>query len=138
MHQPDIEKWISEHLNALLTEYALTHWEIIIEYVYKDDADFKGQTTMFQEMNRAYIELNVPCFVMEGEAGLENTVRHELEHLVHAPFTGFMELIKAAIPEGKDVFMALLRQSFVHAAEATRVNIHRMHKAHVERYSSRD
>lgn len=78
-----IQSWLRRNLPTLKYELCLDHWDIIIKYSTSKQL-FAQVTSILPEYERAtmYLFWNQ----IDNEQDLEDTIRHELIHLVLSPF----------------------------------------------------
>jgi hypothetical protein len=88
MDRSAVERVVREHLPRLSQQLGLSHWEISLGYLAQspddDGALLRGECTRLVDYQSAHISLNPDAFADE-EAVLV-TLRHELFHVVLAPF----------------------------------------------------
>lgn len=124
MKKAEVCRWLRKNKLNYIKLYGMGHWDI--EFVVDDvgeEPGLRGEIQLSPEYEMATIVLYP--WQLEDEADLEETVRHELEHLLTAPFLLFWQGAKSALSE--DV-AAVLQKSFEDTFELARCNIGRFRK----------
>lgn len=120
---------VDRELEPLMARFGIGHWRIVVSYA-PTDADEegwqrRGRCSRMVDYNQAHITLNSDAF--EDEADCVKTLRHELLHIVAAPW----DIVwNAAWPLVKDdpIKAGLLDSIHTHAMEQAIVNLERMYR----------
>jgi hypothetical protein len=131
--EPAVTAIVAAHLQRLSAQCGLHQWEISVGYASSpanDDGVLRrGECTRLVDYHSAHIELNP--FAFADEAAVLVTLRHELFHIVLAPFdlyTGMVEDID--LPE---VAHGLLERARDHAVERAVAGMERLWTGLTER-----
>jgi hypothetical protein len=121
-----VERVVLDHLPRLSAQFGLHNWEISVGYAAEPAEDdgslMRGECTRLVDYHSAHISLNHDAFA--DELAVLVTLRHELFHIVLAPFdlyTGAVESID--LP---DVAHDLLERVRDHAVERAVAGLERM------------
>jgi len=130
----EVKKWVDANMERLLSEYGVPHWEVDVVFLQADESDLYGQCHTSPRYERATIELNCPKFKTLEK--LEKTLRHEICHILHAPFNWYAIAVEDALRKlnGMEPLIASLDTVFDTACELTAKNLERMHHGHKEAY----
>lgn len=134
MEKAEAKEWADRNIESLIKEYGIPHWEVIVEWVADKSDGAKGNCTASARYEHAYIELNY--INIDDLKDLERILRHEIGHIVHAPFNMYRLAVEEALKQypGSDPVRAVLDSSFDDAMELTVKNIERMHAGHKQAY----
>lgn len=113
MSPMQVRKIIQKEKDNLIKLLALEHWDIKFEYDL-DDLDIYGECHKQYDYKRATIRFNPKMF--EERAAVVKTLRHELFHIVLAPFDLYMESIDELLIDGTDK-AHILGKIWTHAHE---------------------
>lgn len=117
MDRSAVAQVVAEHIARLSAQCGLHQWEISIGYHAEpadDDGSLKrGECTRLIDYNSAHISLNPDAFA--DEAAVLVTLRHELFHIVLAPFDLYTSAVERI--ELPDVAEELLDRVRDHAIE---------------------
>lgn len=114
------KKYLHKNLSKLMSLYGLEQWKITVA-VRLDVQNDHGDVNIKPEYCRAHINLYIEG--MEEIEELEYTLKHELMHCVHSPFSKVLYVIEEML-EGDQVKVAA--ELFRQAAEETVVNIEKI------------
>jgi len=121
-----VERVVSAHLPRLSAQLGLNHWEISVGYAAEPPADDgslkRGECTRLVDYHSAHISLNSDAFA--DEAAVLLTLRHELFHIVLAPFDLYTSAVERI--ELPDIAADLLERVRDHAAERAVAGLERM------------
>jgi hypothetical protein len=117
---------VAAHLPRLSAQLGLHHWEISVGYCAepadKDGSLKRGECTRLVDYHSAHVNLNPEAFA--DEAAVLVTLRHELFHIVLAPFDLYSSAVeRIELPE---VAVGLLERVRDHAAETAVAGLERM------------
>lgn len=122
MDHSKVHEWVEANKDRIIAEYGLSEWEIDCEC--NEDMDARGRVnTHVMAEYRARIQIK-PSYITD-EANLEDVYRHEVEHIMLAPFEIAMRDLSEVIDEN---VAHLATKTFRSAAEQARWNIRRMYK----------
>ena len=137
MDRSAVESLVVRHLSRLSARCGLHQWEITCGYAGEPAADDgtlnRGECTRLIDYHSAHITLNPDAFT--DESGVLATLRHELFHIVLAPF----DLYTSAV-EGLELPTAaaeLLERVRDHALERAVAGVERMWAGLSERIETR-
>jgi hypothetical protein len=127
MDRSEVKAVVDRELEPLVRRLGLTQWEIKLSCTCEptDDDGFvkRGECTRLVDYQSAHINLNPEAFESADE--LLKTLRHELFHVVLAPFDLYTSLVEAAV-EGNTRFQEMLDRVKDHACELSVFNLERM------------
>jgi len=116
-----LKKWIKKHSKNLIYQYGLEDWDIYFKCSL-DSSGERGVSNISWDIKEAHIVLYNKNH--ENILDLENTVRHELCHLVISPYEHTTRL------EKNKVLNALFKQTINNVAEMAVTNLLKMSKRH--------
>jgi len=121
-----VERVVLEHLPRLSVQLGLHQWEISAGYAAEpadDDGSLKrGECTRLIDYHSAHISLNPEAFA--DEAAVLVTLRHELFHIVLAPFDLYTSAVeRIELPEVAEELLERVRD---HAIERAVAGLERM------------
>jgi hypothetical protein len=124
MDKSEVQSIAERELKRLSKRLGLTHWEIKLSFLPEatDDDGLlrRGECTRLVDYYNAHISLNPEAF--DDEESLVKTLRHELFHIVLAPFDLYTSLVADAVEEDK-IAREMLDRVRDHACEQTVVNL---------------
>lgn len=113
MDKSQVEKIINENIQVMASQLGLANWKITFYYRALDDAKMKIRLHEILSYKRAVITVDSEC--VETMEDVLNSLRHELLHIVAAPFTQAMYTVGKAI---KDEFLTdVLNEVYRHHEE---------------------
>jgi hypothetical protein len=121
-----VERVVSEHLPRLRALLGLNQWEVSVGYAAEpadvDGSLKRGECARLVDYHSAHISLNPDAFA--DEPAVLVTLRHELFHIVLAPFDLYTSAVeRIELPE---VAADLLERVRDHAAERAVAGLERM------------
>ena len=126
MDQSAVERVVAEHLAQLSAKCGLHQWDIAVSYESRSpDGDggwTRGECTRLVDYHSAHISLNPAAFA--DDAGVLLTLRHELFHIVLAPFDLYVSAVEGI--ELPEVAADLLEGIADHATERTVAGLERL------------
>lgn len=126
MDRMTVERVVFKHLPRLSAQLGLNQWEISVGYAAEpadDDGILKrGECTRLVDYKSAHITLNP--YALADELAVLVTLRHELLHIVVAPFDLYTSAVERI--ELPDVAADLLDRIRDHAVERTVSGLERM------------
>lgn len=128
MDRSAVKAIVEKNLDPLCRSFGIAHWKIAVSYQ-PEAADENGITeagncSRLVDYNKAGITLNPEAFETEEEVLW--TLRHELFHIVAAPFDIFLNAVKRAT-EDDEKSLAILKSVWTHAMEKCVINLERMY-----------
>lgn len=134
MDKSEVKTWVDANAYRLLKEYGVPHWKVAVEYCLNDSVEWGGKCETQPRYEIATITLN--CANIYNKTGIEEILRHEICHILHAPFNWYALAVKEALEkmQGMEPLLASLDTVFDTAAELTVKNLERMHAGHKEAY----
>jgi hypothetical protein len=127
MDRSEVSAFVERELEPLVRRLGLTQWEIKLSFTCEasDDDGFlkRGECTRLVDYQSAHIGLNPEAFDSTDE--LLKTLRHELFHVVLAPFDLYTSLVATAL-EGNTPLQEMLDRVKEHACELSVFNLERM------------
>lgn len=119
MNQKQIRKWIDKYAWGIVKDYGLERWDITINVCSSPENDTcKAECCP----NAPYYSATINIYIEMAEdvLDLEESLRHELEHLIISPYQLVRELVDVNIPKRlKSTFDTM----FVNCEEMARSNI---------------
>lgn len=132
MEADEIRLWIDDRKDFYLKLYGLDRWKIDFEVDEDEEADAYGRCTVAPEYEKATVTI-YSCY-HNDEIELKDTICHELEHILCAPFELFLQTIKPQLPaKTRD----LVSDMFYSMGELARNNIGRFRENVLELSASR-
>ena len=126
MDRSAVAEIVAEHLPRLSAQCGLHHWEITVGYAAEpadDDGSLtRGECTRLVDYHSAHVSLNPDAFA--DADGVLATLRHELFHIVLAPFDLYTSAVERI--ELPDVAADLLERVRDHAVERAVAGLERM------------
>lgn len=126
MDKSAVAQVVAEHLPRLSAQLGLHQWEITIGYASEaadDEGSLKrGECSRLVDYQSAHISLNPDAFA--DADGVLATLRHELFHIVLAPFDLYTSAVE--VLELPDVAAELLERVRDHALERAVAGMERM------------
>jgi hypothetical protein len=127
MDRSDVKAFADRELEPLKRRLGLSQWEIKLscscEAADGDGFVKRGECTRLIDYQSAHISLNPEAF--EDEESLLKTLRHELFHIVLAPFDLYASLVAAAVEDNTAV-RDMLDRVKDHSCELSVINLERM------------
>ncbi len=128
MDRSAVTKWIDKNKDTIILEFGLSHWKINIECHALQPDDNGAISAMkvktLPEYERAQILVNFDA--IPNDAALDEHLRHELMHILHAPFDLLWQALKDIIPAEQH---SLLGTLYTQAEERTVLNLERFYEA---------
>lgn len=125
MDRSRVKAIVDASIDPLLTRLGIGHWRIEVGYDLREGSEsftLLGRCRRMPEYNIARIELDADA--LDDEQGVMRTLRHELMHIVLAPF----DLYRAALqPLHDETAAAMAEVVWVHSVEKAVVNLERMY-----------
>lgn len=100
MTAEQIEAWLAENKARLLRKYGVPHWRVAfnVEPIPVDGNDvISGSCWAKDEYERATITICSIYFRTHDEQELEDTVSHEIKHLLHACFADYRDAVLSTV-----------------------------------------
>jgi hypothetical protein len=119
--QSEVKRIVEAHGPAYERMFRLEQWEIMYEY-----GPVTGGDSAECERNLPYNQatIRIDPVLMRDEAEVVETLRHELEHIIHAPFDALWFALAIGL-EGVEREKAEYHRTL--ASEQTRLSIERMY-----------
>jgi hypothetical protein len=105
----------------------IQHWSVVVNYdLRRSDGDFtaRGECVWHVDYNKATISLDPDSF--SSEADVAEVFRHELFHLVLAPFSIFLNAVKPLM-KGDEAKADMAESIWEHASEMAVIGLERMY-----------
>lgn len=128
MDRSEVKAIVDEHIETLLRQLGISHWNLVIDYdMRRSDGDFTttAECVWRVDYNRATISLDPDAF--RDEAHVLEVLRHELFHLVLSPFTVFLNTIKPLLQNDHEK-ADMAENVWTYASEQAVINLERMHE----------
>ena len=113
---------VDANLKQMVWQLQIQNWRLEIDYRSLGCEGAKGQCTINTPYDRAYIELDPEAFETESE--VLDTLRHELLHVVMAPFDLYHTTVFETL-EGESS-RKVANHMFTHVAEQLVVKLERL------------
>lgn len=129
MDKSQVSALVKEELPALKRALGIPHWTVVVNVGvvpdHLDDPRFQinGRCNRMDKYEVASIDLDPECGETPEE--VRKTLRHELFHVLLAPYDLFMAQVYAALV-GRDDLIGVLQQCESHCVEKTVANLERM------------
>ena len=132
MERSEVQKWVNENIDRLVSLFGIQHWRIQVFYEAMSSDDAGDLHPLMRvnkkpEYERAAIRINYPALVDFEQ--LEESFKHELMHIVAAPFDTAWAVIAEMLTDEQ---MKVVDRLWTQAEELTVRNLERMHNAHLE------
>lgn len=130
MDRSKVREIVQARIHELIRDLAIGHWRLMIEYENKppdsNGVTERGDCVRLVDYNRATINLNPDAFSDDDETKVFGVLRHELLHVVLAPFDIFLNVVSPLI-EDDPVKTKVIQSVWDHAVEQAVVNLERIH-----------
>lgn len=129
MDRSKVKEIVDAHINEYKNLFGIDHWRVEVDYDLRNDRTEIGWTagtcTKLVDFEEAGISFDVEA--MEDECQVLRVLRHELFHIVLAPFD---ILTNALLPvvEKDDVLCRMCEKIRQHAVEKAVINLERMYR----------
>lgn len=120
MKRKAVDKWLNKNLIRIVSQYGLNHVDLEVT-TSEDSVTNLGECTTDFNQNTATIVLYVSD--IEDMEDLEETLRHELEHVLLAPWDMFFDITLRLCPDSTT--KAIIYSIWHTAQEISRANIGR-------------
>lgn len=128
MKETTCERWLDKNFYRLVEEYSLQHWQILCRVQHSDDGEESPNVVAYIDRDYAYMRAAITFYYDRTEdlADLEDSLRHELEHLLLAPYDQFITTLDVFLPKEVKTFV---QEQFRHVKEQTRHNVGKLRKS---------
>ena len=95
-----VRKVVEKHALKMMRAIGIPHWKVNIDY-----ARLEGTTAAQCNLERAkywIADITIDCEAMEDEADVLRCLRHELLHVLAAPFAHYRAVLTAAMDPESD------------------------------------
>lgn len=131
MDKSAVKKWVEDNIEELKRLFGIPHWRIVVDYAYLDNG-VSGEASSNIKYEHAFITLNSE--LIKDEEELERFFKHELLHIVHAPFKMLLDAIESHVDRDTfPIFLSVWRFS----QEMQVKYLERMHHGHKEHYEAK-
>jgi hypothetical protein len=127
MDRSEAKSIVDREIAGLQEKFGVPHWSLVISFGPLGDngvARIKGRCTRQVDYNRAHIELDPE--ELDDEADVLKTLRHELFHVVLAPFDLYSQAADALAPRDSPA-ESMLDRLWTHALEQAVIALERLH-----------
>ncbi len=128
MDRSEVKAIVERELETLQKRLGLPHWRIVVGYEPESLNDpnmiRRGECVRMVDYNSTRVVLNPEAF--DEESDVLATLRHELFHVVLAPFDVVFNAVAPAL-EGNDVLRQSVESVRSHAEEQAVINLNRMY-----------
>jgi hypothetical protein len=127
METSEVREVVEREMPGLLRRLGLGRWKVRVSYAHRAPEDGtvqRGECTRLVDYDDACITLNPGAF--DDEAGVLVTLRHELFHIVLAPFDLFMATAERLV-ETPSPAADVLDRIWGHAVERAVIALERMY-----------
>ena len=124
MDRNAVEAVVDREIEGLIHRLGVAHWRIEVRYDLRDDETL-GECTRLVNYNKAIVRLNAE--LLDDDDAVLKTLRHELFHIVLAPFDLFITAAADTVNEST-ALAAVLDTVKHHAIEKTVINLERMYR----------
>src|SRR5690349_9045575 len=129
MDRSEVKQIDEREIVDLVDRLGLTQWRINVHYDLRDDDGANGICTRHVDYNNATIELDPAG--LEDEAHVLKVLRHELFHVVLAPFDTFINAVRP-LTERDETTAAILASVQAHAIEQAIICLERLYRGLTE------
>jgi hypothetical protein len=127
-----VSEVVARHIDDLKLKLGLGQWDVVVEFDLREppggvSGNFitRGRNNWNIDYEKAYIQLDPDSF--ESEEDVLEALRHELFHLIDAPYTIAWNALKPIL-EADPVRLEMIDSVWTHATERTVKNIERMYR----------
>jgi hypothetical protein len=127
MDHSEAEAIVRREVKPMLELLGVGHWQVTVHFAALDlDPRFGTRARVFTypAYDKAVIEMDPPAF--RDEADLIESLRHEVFHILLAPFDVLMETLGPALKHD-DVLAETLQSVRQHACEQAVINLERLY-----------
>lgn len=126
MDRSAVKRIVEREIGPLQRRLGLDHWKIAVSYDLREGGDgcrSEATCSILVDYDRARIDLDPDC--LDDEAAVLRVLRHELFHLVLAPFNVVVNALRPSLEKAPDL-MAAMESIRAHADERAAINLERM------------
>lgn len=123
MRESVAEKWVERNLPYLIKEYCLQAWKVCFRVQSVGDSSEEcSNMKAYLQIDPHYMRANITLHydLVDDLAELEEALRHELEHVLMAPYFTLLDHLEDHLPESLDGLVSSLKRT---AHEQARHNI---------------
>ena len=127
MDRSAVKAVVDHEIESLMLRLGIPHWHVVVRYkTESDDGDFvvRGRCDRRAEYNSASLTLNPES--LDGAEEVLATLRHELLHIVLAPFDMYQEAVGPLL-DGDRAKHEVFDVVFRHCVEKAVINLNRMY-----------
>lgn len=95
MDRSEAERIVKANLGPLAEAMCVGHWKITVEFGRCSNPNWSAECTRVAEYEKAWITIDPEC--LNTEAAVLESLRHELFHIVLAPFDLYRDAMTRAI-----------------------------------------
>jgi hypothetical protein len=129
MDRSEVRAIVGREIGPLMQRLGIDHWDVTVSYASSaEDSDGwieHGRCTRMIDYNKATITLNPESF--NDEMAVLKTLRHELFHVVLAPFDLYSSAVDQVI-DGDHAAHGLVDRVWTHACEGAVIALERMYR----------
>jgi hypothetical protein len=126
MDKSTLKAMVDREIEPLMRRLGIPHWRVTVSYGLVEGSGlnrrFHGECNRSVDYNQAHITLDPET--LDDEAHALKVLRHELYHVVLAPFDVYSNAVDAAVGTGTTT--NILGSVWTHAVEQAAINLERM------------
>lgn len=128
MTRKQLKQLLDDNLEIYKEKVGVVHWDVGIELT-ELPCDFEAEVRRQEDYRTAHIRFDPSKLCKKSETYVLNILRHELIHLLLAPFDVYGSIVETFIRNYDDVKAADLR-AYTHAQEQAVWNIEKLLDLH--------